>query len=209
MNIKKLPIFLFIGLITGSCIKTGVVTTMIKESKDLFKRELTNHFPVEFNGRNARLLISEPTIYTDIQYGCRIHLLLTNASKEIERFENLTSSYKGIYNPDDSCLLIIRRFGLNYKEKYQSYSDSLLTVCNRLSLPIPNFEYLNQSFNIVSYLLPDDFTLYVIDAEPGVFIDTTCLSQGLGLPEYWKNGFSKGIAVSKKREAIVYWLDVW
>lgn len=193
----------------ASCTNNGIVTNILKESRKEFKMDLSDHFPEEINDRKAYMLVREPTTFTEIQYGARIQLLLTKASKEITDFDNSLFQFKQIIHPNDSCLLIIQRFGLYEKEKYNDYSDSLFKSCNCFSLPIPDFTNLNKYLHNSSYLLPEDFTIYVIDAKPGSFMDSICLSQGLGLPESWRNGFSKGIAVSKNRNAIIYWLDVW
>jgi|WetSurMetagenome_2_1015567.scaffolds.fasta_scaffold28972_3 hypothetical protein len=200
---------LIVALTLTSCIHDDSAAYLLKESKKEFSKNLTDHFPDEFNERNAYLIIREPTTFTEFQYGARIQLLLTKASKEIKAFESSPPNIKSVIHSSDSCLLIIQRFGMNEKEKYSVYTDSLFMRCKCFSYPIPDFTILNKCMNKNFYLLPDDFTLYVIDAKPGIFMDSLCLSKGLGLPKEWKNGYSKGIAVSKKRSAIIYWLDVW
>lgn len=205
----RLIFFLSPLIFLASCINSGVVNSNLRESRIEFIKELSDHFPDQFNERRAYVIVRKPTIYTDIQYGARIQLMLTKATKEIWDFENTHSQFKSILRPNDSCLLIIQRFGLYEKGKYDNYSDSLFKSCKSFSVPIPDFTNLNKCLNYNSYRLPNDFSIYVIDAKPGIFIDADCLSKGLGLPEYWRNGYSKGVALSKARNTIIYWLDVW
>lgn len=62
-----------------------------------------------------------------------------------------------------------------------------------------------RTFNII----PSDLEVFVIEAKAGNFWKVDCAEGRLESLGMWKNGYSKGIASSKKEKLIVYWTIVW
>lgn len=89
--------------------------------------------------------------------------------------------------------------------------------------PIPYFESYNfklggeyiekvvdgKTVGEYTYSIPSDLEVYVIEAEPGNFWKEKCPEPRPESLKEWKNGYSKGIAISKKEKLIVYWVIIW
>jgi len=73
-------------------------------------------------------------------------------------------------------------------------------------LPVSNFAFCDAS------KVPDKFlnqaTIYVLGAEKGKFITNEFLvPNGVGLPDGWEHGYTKGIAIQGR--TVAYWLEIW
>jgi hypothetical protein len=114
------------------------------------------------------------------------------------------------YFPNDTCQLIISRI-----------SDIVIKkncVCETLPIPdflieIDKYNFLGKDFNIEEVefdkvKLPKDFEYYV-DAKSGVFIEEQYLFKDSFMPGCWEHGYSKGYAISKKRNIAIIWLEIW
>jgi hypothetical protein len=171
-----------------------------KEIKELYPKELVCGFP------DVEKLIYMELDFPRGQYRNYIHVAVKKTEHEILQLkEQLKVKSKAIYTFSDSCSLII-----DYEPNLYTDAPFKLTMCDSSSmaqkLPIPNFEFLFE-LSVVPHLF-DDVTLYVLDAEKGKFLDDKCLSKnGVGLPDEWLHGYSKGILISGK--LVFYWLEVW
>lgn len=61
-------------------------------------------------------------------------------------------------------------------------------------------------------ILPEDLEMYVIDAKPGNFWfnkEGAEAEARPGLPKYWRHGYSKGFAVSRKFSQVCWWAIAW
>lgn len=59
------------------------------------------------------------------------------------------------------------------------------------------------------HTVPSDLFVYVIDAKAGNFWKENCNERRPDSLRYWKNGYSKGIAISRRESIIVYWTMIW
>ena len=90
--------------------------------------------------------------------------------------------------------------------------------CNSISLPtfivqIDKFNLLGDNFNLENVnlnelRLPEDFE-YFAEAKNGIFLDKKLLLKKLKPTDCWAHGYSKGYAISKKRNLAIIWLDLW
>ena len=170
-----------------------------------FDEKFVSHFPKK--GRCIHFLM---TFKSDIKNGTKLHVIKEINKEDIVALTKVSKNIKQVYRSNDKCLLITNRLKWADKIEYDSLLRKLTYSCDSFSLPIPNFYLWSRMFKSVnSNGLPDDFIIYVIDAEPGIYMKEKYCTEGLGLPRKWKNGYSKGIAVSMDRKLIIYWIEIW
>ncbi len=108
-------------------------------------------------------------------------------------------------------------------------TTTLFDVCTLSRYPIPTFYYglsenkdnhisqkwLNEMDSMripkeqIKYYVPEDLMVYVIDAKPGFFWkdkENILPRPSIGK---WKNGYSRGISISKTESLICYWFMIW
>lgn len=184
-----------------------------------FESEFISQFPNELNTSTYTLLKSENT-----KRGF-VGLLLYEYDMELDRLlgiEKLIKS-KAIqqYDSSDRCLLVINRLDTNETYVYPKLiilPDSVVLdrPCYEGLLPIPkffNYENLvsnssNKEFFIESdyeTMLPEGFAIYVLEAKAGTYFDTYDMIENRQMPKGWKNGYSKGVAISLSDKSIAYW----
>ena len=90
-------------------------------------------------------------------------------------------------------------------------------------IPIPYFESYNFELGTKEikkevggethykyiYSIPSDLKVYVIQAESGNFWKESCNEKRPEKLKEWKNGYSKGVAISQKENIVVYWSMLW
>lgn len=76
-------------------------------------------------------------------------------------------------------------------------------------LPIPLFSNIEDTTYNTFSGLDRSSEIKIIDAKQGVFIDTSHILKNKYLPPKWQNGYSRGIAISKKENIIIYWVVAW
>ena len=75
-------------------------------------------------------------------------------------------------------------------------------------LPIPNFWSLDLDKD-TRCKLPLGFELFVLESQSGVFWDKKFLTEDHYMPETWKHGYTKGIAMNSKTFEVIYWFAIW
>ena len=40
-------------------------------------------------------------------------------------------------------------------------------------------------------------------------IDNNSLGRAIGLPNKWKHGYCKGVAINRKKQLCIYWIEAW
>lgn len=118
------------------------------------------------------------------------------------------------YNVTDTSLLIVNKFtnSDNWSRERKAYNAEIqdyLEVTDEKKYPIPNFWNNPQRVDYTGCKLPEDFTLFVVDAKSGIYFPDSCLTDGRYMPESWKNGYSKGVAISRKKKEAIYWFIIW
>lgn len=196
---------------TKSDVYIGV--NLVKENEayrnelKLFKDYMLDGFPSELDSNYIKYTVSRSPeaglIRLDVIYKCSLCLDQYN-----------DSSFIAIYNSNDTCLLIANRFASldNYSFNIKlDYSDSLKIdpSCYEGKYPIPNFWHNDYTTDETECKLPEDFNIYVEDAKQGKYLSSELLTDGRHMPTKWKNGYSRGVAISEKRGIIIYWVIVW
>lgn len=179
-------------------------------SLNFFGKAMVDHFPKKIK--------NEKSSFTDSfspELG-NLELVLLD-SVETDNLPEIVKEYndKAVtkYYASDTCLLIVNRFvsqNNHYKVVPSGKDLKLIDLeCYKGKLPIPNFWHNDYTTDDTECKLPKDFSLYVLETKAGKFVVDSLLTDGRFMPERWKNGYSKGVAISEKRRVIIYWLVIW
>nr|WP_319997602.1 hypothetical protein [uncultured Draconibacterium sp.] len=201
---KYLNVFLI--LILAGCGFEG--STPYTDDLKKLDQELTNHFP-----KSSKGLLSLTSFVTDtnsiINHNGN-YLIAAFKYEIINDFLKKNETELSQYKIKDSCQIILSR------DKADSFTDS----CFCSSIPIPIFIVQLDKFNLLGdnfdlenaklddLRLPKDFEYY-IKAESGIFLDKKLLFRDTKMPDCWAHGYSKGYAISKKRNLAIIWIDLW
>ena len=187
---------------------------------DYLKPDLLSHFPNEIKDTtNFRMVSSPPTCPPSFE--CRKQFgeiyLITKRDTTTEKWIKDNYLFKTEYLSDSNIIINLPEL------KFNRFS---IKKCNKefdSKYPIPYFEsyYFNfgeKSFKkeidgeiYVDYIhtIPKDLMVYVVKAEAGNFWKEDCQEIRQGSLNKWKNGYSKGIAVSENKDLVVYWTMIW
>ncbi len=172
-----------------------------------FKKDYVSFFPKELDSNFVDFTDSFSPKMGEV--GLYLTCKLTN--------NNLTKYFAknaiATYYPLDTCLLVVNRFAAktNFYNIKISMKDKILInrSCYKNKYPIPNFYATKFSINSTACKLSKDFTIYVLDSRYGKYLNDSLLTDGRYMPANWSNGMSKGVAISKKKHIIIYWLTIW
>ena len=179
----------------------------------VFKNEFVDHFPQKLNDNNTPYGFCSTF---PLKYECMsMELYETISTEKIERLtDSLIIISQAIYGSSDTCMLIMNRFH-NTIRMFQGINLStterrlINRDCYKDKLPIQNFYASDLATDETRWKLPKDFVLYVLDAKKGKYWDDKYLYGGKYMPPEWEHGYSKGIAISKKRNIVLYWFVIW
>lgn len=169
------------------------------------------HFPKEIY-RDTHLELNE-SVSPEFDM-IRFTLFNKTNEKEIKKIKNKYKKSIGIYSAAENCLLIVNRFansennGINIKLS-DAEKDLIDKNCYNRKYPIPNFWHNQFTTESTECRLPKDFTIFVIDAKPGIYLSEEKLSDGKFMPNNWKHGYSYGICISEEQNVIIYWVVMW
>ena len=173
-----------------------------------FKTEFIDHFPLE---------IGKGKIYYNKNYDYDVTKLFLHQKIANDQFFYLYDSIEissiANYNSSDSCLLVINMFTttINYPKEKKATKNELELLndkCLSNKSPVPNFWPLDID-STTRCKLPKGFELFVLEARSGVYWDEKYLLDGKYMPEDWKHGYSKGIAMNKGTLEVIYWFVIW
>jgi hypothetical protein len=179
-------------------------------AKDFFGKEKVSHFPNKIDENNITFSESLSPELGNLEL---IVINKMSSNYTATYLKNIENSSIGIYRANDTCLLVVNRFAS--KKNYYSVklTEKDLQLINRdcyaKLFPIPNFWHNDFTDSTTNCRLPGDFIVYVIDAKAGKYIDNKYLTDGKFMPRNWKNGYSKGYAISTEKNVIIYWLILW
>jgi len=225
---KKTTILLALHIILlSSCIDkilghqyvSTIDNARIMLEKSYTKDGLLEHFPTSISNKSVlHIMFSIPdtTYSSDDYYTGFVYLVLKMGEDSLSLYPK-SYIYKTQYKS--------RNFILDDSFKYYKYYDTLKlrNVDIAGAYPIPyfiDFDFglgserfdlrpLGMQMVIDKYNVPDDLEVFVLKAEHGYFWKKKFdLDRPKTLGE-WKNGYSCGIAISKKRNMIAYWMKAW
>ena len=178
-----------------------------KKARKFFEKEYVSFFPKELDSNFVDFTDSFSPKMGEVGLYLTCKLTDNNLTKYF------TKNAIATYNPLDTCLLVVNRFATkaNFYNIKISAKDKILInrLCYKNKYPIPNFYTNKFSVNSTTCKLSNDFTIYVLDSRHGKYLNDSLLTDGSYLPPYWSNGLSKGVAISKKKHIIIYWLTIW
>lgn len=176
---------------------------------------LVDHFPSKLTDSIQSSLITN----TDTTSQCIYYFLVQHGENISQKLNtsNFGKSIIGKYSAADTNIISIKRETVTYwnPEQKRYYTDTLIN--NKNYFPIPYFEsqdLLSTNGNVKGVYsdqtnsgLSDAFIVYVYDFQAGKFWDG--LKPLDYMPNGWKNGYSKGVALNKSKNVIIYWFVVW
>lgn len=180
------------------------------EIKSFFPKNLTQHFPNVRSINNITFVETiSPLLGTSLEFIVVDSIQLDSLIVLQSKLENQSL---GRYSSSDSCLLVVNRY-ITSENNYSpdTLNNKLLIErpCYESLLPVPNFWQFKFTNNETECRLPVGYSLYVIEAEPGKFVEEKLLTNGWFMPEKWKHGYSRGIALNMESKILIYWLDIW
>jgi len=226
-NKKYIIVLSFFSIILSSCIDKVLghkYVAAIENCKIEFKHSysingLFDHFPKSISNRSfvdMEFTIPSNIYYKDSYHTGFVYLMLHMGEDSLSLYPK-TYIYKTHYTD--------RNFIIDDGFSYYNYFDTLKlrNVALPEAYPIPYFEDLDfglgseridlRSRGILMVIdkqnVPNDLDVFVLKAGYGYFWKLKAdweRPETLGI---WKNGYSCGIAISRKCNMIVYWSKVW
>jgi len=209
MKMYSLFIFLF-GFLSACGQQNGnnsEMTEMQKEydrHKQYFEESEIAHFPKflhsEVNSIESNLIFENNNVgFLLFEFEINESLLdsiITSTEKM-----NVIRKY---HSNDSGLLYIIPRSDDFTNPRHLS---SNVDYSNQLPVADLNF-YLRESEYFSNYI-NNDFDIYVLEAKAEKLSKYAELPPNMNMSEKWRNGFSKGISISKKGKIVVYWTIIW
>jgi hypothetical protein len=217
-NKKKSMLLLMLCILNIGCAQTPPNSRSDKkyqEYKNKFEKKFIDHFP-----DSITKFLNRSSIFSDRDEKKNDYALLLYeygvSDAEIKTVEDKFKTIAMVkYKSSDSCLLIVNRFETRHTiENYEFPEIRDSTLLNRSCyvnrLPIPNFINYEEYNQDRSLRLDDTFLIYVLDAKKvSSWENEFGMGPALQMPEHWKNGYSKGVAVSQEKQTIIYWTVIW
>lgn len=205
---KKIIFTIFLGGLIYGC-DNSVDTSSYKKHLNEVPEKFTSHFlkPERISGRYFTK-ISHTSEYKPSKFV----LTLKMAQSEFDSIKTmLDSAHYQRYSSNDSIPLIVNRPAT--PDNWIDMSDRRHEVSTQKykgeKPPIINFYDHKEYDSNSSTNLPDDYLVYVIEAEKGVHWDDKHHEENWFMPEEWKDGFSRGIALNDNSNIVIFWVVVW
>ncbi|MGS0747498.1 hypothetical protein [Halpernia sp. GG3] len=212
MNITS--IFIISLFLLNSCTQNNFNDPNYNKDKQNFDTFLISQFPKNIETEEHTLTCKLDVEKSNVGLLLREYKLPDERLSQLNKFLNKNHIAK--YNSLDSCLLKVNMYETS--KTFDNFEvtpikDSLLMhkSCYSNKFPIPNFvEYDNSENNLKpSNIWKENFDIYVIDAKSGKHFKKFDLQPNPQMPQNWKNGYSKGVAIDKKRGTVIYWTVIW
>ena len=187
----------------------------LENDKDYERLKLVfNDYVEYFPAKGTAYLISSSwSLHSEDEYNIKLVFEYKDSSiiNLLEKLENLAIAK---YETNQKCLLVLNRFGTNsnygYPEEHEIDTNLINQDCYSGKYPIPNFSNFSRyQLDSSECRLAEDFTVYVLECETGKFMEDTKLPVGKYMPNEWKHGYSKGLAVSEERNLVIHWVIIW
>ena len=216
----KTVFVIIIGICLGACYRPFLGNT-IKQHLSFYEDSLVNHFPNRYKSGSFSYTIMS-TLPEKNRFAYHKFFYATKYYKESNYKKlhlQIDSITKKVYEITDTNLLVFK-----YMDSVVSHVDSSLTfekpfmkelakqnlaLGDRLPVPwFTNKDYYNGE-DILDYYDPS-FKLHVIDAQPGIYLPEEKLyDSSKCLPEKWRHGYSRGVALCDKTRQAIFWIIIW
>ena len=169
---------------------------------------ISSHIPNDDGAyySEKKTLAEIDSILSNYSFKAVIDYYATNTFKIRHFLINDTTLYERFYKYDSIVLknypiptFYDVGFGLGESLDYIDSTQDWLSIPDSIRMPI---------FQAKKSNVPDDLTVYIIDAKKGYFRKNKNKPSRPFMGE-WTNGYSRGIAVSKKEKIICYWFMIW
>lgn len=221
---KSLIILPFvISVFTASCQNVETekkIQNRYQVSFETLKPVMVDHFPEQLPDSSIFLTTFPKKDHTKM-FGFAPDMVILCKTYSQSQYQERKHHFQGlsnnIYTSDDSSLLLIFSYadvieidGMTYSNQESPQRQELAkhNVNMASSLPVPIFNIDEYKSNTRSGL-PLDFKIHVLTAKPGKFIDEKYLEECECLPDKWKHGYSKGVAMSDEKNTVIYYLFIW
>jgi len=176
-------------------------------SRVKFGAALINHFPNEIETDSSLIVSVVSPEINKINYYLYEFCLPSNIidslvnTFEAKRLDN--------YNLKDTCLLVVHPNETidPFDEEPISYGN-IDFDCFKNKQPLPNFIDYQSEKSKSGLWLDSTFVMFVIESKSGNH-SGYMMDSLLSMPTKWENGFSRGVAISKERATVVYWIIMW
>lgn len=182
--------------------------------KNNFDKKFIDHFPAKSIQTG-----SSADAFSSLEYKKNnVSLMLYQYDLKAEDVQNLNNKFMKMaiaeYSSSDSCLLIINRFETietDENQKMPVINVSLLNKeCYSGKYPIPNFVNYKNYNKDRALRLDDSFVICVLESKRvDSWKEELNIIPNIQMPENWKNGYSKGVAISPKNRTVIYWTVIW
>lgn len=147
----------------------------------------------------------------DLEYN-NVGLLLFEFEVEDRLLDSIIKSVEntkisGKYKSNDTVLFYVIPNSSISELPNSRHLDKNVDYSNKLPIVDLSF-YLGKDEHFESYL-NNNFDIYVIEAQAGKLPKYAELQPNMNMPKEWRNGFSRGISISKKGKTVVYWTIIW
>ncbi|WKK86787.1 hypothetical protein [Marivirga arenosa] len=209
---KILKSLILLVLILNGC-SFGERELIFGTAINYFHKDFISHFPKTVPIEFSLNVISQNTTNSHPHVWLKYYKSENELDLLKDSIENVAVAK---YQTSDSCLLVIDKH-LNKSNWYKidkskripkkiDYNDK---PCHHNKYPVPNFYSTDWSETNSNPTRLKGYDLYVLEAKPGIYMDSTKLPNGLYTPKDWKHGYSKGIAINDETSAIIFWADIW
>ncbi|HCW07990.1 MAG TPA: hypothetical protein DGG95_11575 [Cytophagales bacterium] len=159
-----------------------------------FPHSLTDHFPNEFKTLGQIEAVTPGGAYAyNMAFLCLS--LKADSTELIDLEARLKKASAKQFSPSDTSLIIVGDT-VDYSKKING-------------TPIPSFSLYEKDFGLNSVRLDKDFSIYVLESKRGEYMIKENLTTKNKVPDNWKNGFSRGLAINKEKKEVLYWLTMW
>jgi len=209
----KIILFTFTFLFFLTSCEKKITYNVVENEKyiEKFEEDFTNQFPkkIECDYYNIRANTNRDRNNVGL-------LLFAYGVAEKDILEEKNKAKKlavAKYNSKEKCLLIVNRFEtFETNENLKNPEIDSLKIeneCEKNLYPIPNFIDYHVQNKVNDLKLDDSFEVYVFEAKQGNNFAEYQLLPCSQMPEKWKNGYSKGIAISESKKIVIYWSVMW
>lgn len=222
MNLKSIAGLVLVVAVTGLLFYLNfnrsysdpIFTMAYEDGLKKFESTFVDHFPKDVNSVNSTLHVSEDisTSHPGIWLKTEIDRKYADTLLNFLKAKSIAS-----YSPSDSCLLVVDSHltednWLKYDKTERNGREVKIVNkdCHKEMFPVPKF-WSGRRFETKDTKagIENTYRLFVLDSKPGQFRNSDSLPNGKYTYQGWEHGYSKGIAVDREREQVIFWFDIW